>query len=41
VDYWEYWEGGEVDRVGIDVDGDGKVDRWESRKATAEASPPK
>jgi hypothetical protein len=40
VDYWEYWEGGEVDRIGVDLDADGRVDRWEQRKPqTAEAAP--
>ena len=28
VDNWEYWEGGQVDRIGDDLDGDGNVDRW-------------
>ena len=28
VDYWEYWEGDQVDRVGEDLDGDGNVDKW-------------
>ena len=28
VDYWEYWEGEAVDRIGEDLDGDGQVDRW-------------
>jgi hypothetical protein len=28
VDYWEYWENNQVDRVGEDLDGDGNVDKW-------------
>ena len=28
VDNWEYWENGQVDRYGEDVDGDGAVDKW-------------
>jgi hypothetical protein len=28
-DRWEYYENGRVVRMGTDVDGDGKVDRWD------------
>ena len=28
VDYWEYFEAGKLDRVGIDRDADGTVDEW-------------
>jgi hypothetical protein len=28
-DRWEYYENGHVVRMGTDVDGDGKVDRWD------------
>src|SRR5215813_8858342 len=28
VNYWEYWENDRVDRIGEDLNGDGKVDRW-------------
>ena len=28
-DRWEYYEGGRVVRVGSDLDGDGRVDRWD------------
>ena len=28
VDYWEYFEGGKLDRAGTDKDGDGNVDEW-------------
>ena len=28
-DYWEYYEEGRVVRAGTDLDGDGKVDRWD------------
>ncbi|TNE44632.1 MAG: hypothetical protein EP343_28650 [Deltaproteobacteria bacterium] len=29
VDYWEYWENGNLDRIGRDTDYDGSVDVWE------------
>lgn len=29
IDYWEYWERGNLDRIGRDTDFDGKVDVWE------------
>lgn len=29
IDYWEYWENGNLDRIGRDTDFDGKVDVWE------------
>lgn len=29
TDRWEYVEGGRVVRIGVDLDGDGKVDRWD------------
>lgn len=29
VDYWEYWENGQLDRIGRDTDWDGNVDVWE------------
>ncbi len=29
VDYWEYWENGNLDRIGRDTDYDGNVDVWE------------
>ncbi len=28
ADYWEYWEGDHIDRIGEDSDGDGQVDKW-------------
>ncbi|MDH5492320.1 MAG: hypothetical protein OEY14_10235, partial [Myxococcales bacterium] len=28
-DRWEYFEGGRVVRMGTDLDGDGRVDRWD------------
>lgn len=28
-DRWEYYEGGRLLRIGMDVDGDGTVDRWD------------
>ena len=28
-DYWEYYEEGRVVRAGLDLDGDGRVDRWD------------
>src|SRR5262249_23260986 len=28
-DRWEYFEDGRVVRMGIDIDGDGNVDRWD------------
>lgn len=36
ADRWEYVEGGRVVRIGTDLDGDGKVDRWD-RDADLEA----
>ena len=41
IDYWEYWENGEIDRIGIDVDADGQVDKWESRRTAATDAEPK
>lgn len=29
IDYWEYWENGQLDRIGRDTDFDGNVDVWE------------
>ncbi len=29
IDYWEYWENGQLDRIGRDTDFNGKVDVWE------------
>jgi hypothetical protein len=29
TDRWEYVEGGRIVRIGTDLDGDGKVDRWD------------
>jgi hypothetical protein len=43
VDYWEYYEGGTLDRIGYDNDGDGRVDHWDrapSRPEEPEAKPP-
>jgi hypothetical protein len=34
-DYFEYYENGELDRAGIDRDGDGVVDLWQQRKTPA------
>ena len=31
---WEYYEAGVLDRIGVDRDGDGNVDDWQSRDAT-------
>ncbi|MFT5359274.1 MAG: hypothetical protein ACI9KE_006517, partial [Polyangiales bacterium] len=28
-DRWEYFEGGRMVRMGTDLDGDGRVDRWD------------
>jgi len=37
-DRWEYYEDGRVVRMGTDVDGDGKVDRWD-RDSTLRRGP--
>lgn len=37
-DRWEYYEDGRVVRMGTDIDGDGKVDRWD-RDATLRRGP--
>ena len=34
IDYWEYWESGNLDRIGRDTDFDGKVDVWEKGPPT-------
>ena len=34
-DRWEYYEDGRVVRMGTDVDGDGKVDRWDRDSVAA------
>jgi hypothetical protein len=33
-DRWEYYEEGRMVRMGTDLDGDGKVDRWDRDMAT-------
>lgn len=33
-DYWEYWENGQLDRIGRDTDFDGKVDVWERAESS-------
>ncbi|MCX7808927.1 MAG: hypothetical protein N2515_09985, partial [Deltaproteobacteria bacterium] len=35
-DRWEYYEQGHLVRIGIDIDGDGRVDRWERRSEEEE-----
>ena len=31
IDYWEYYEAGVLDRIGRDLDGDGRADTWQTR----------
>lgn len=40
ADRWEYYEQGRVVRMGTDVDGDGKVDRWDRDERMRPASSP-
>lgn len=31
IDYWEYYEAGVLDRIGRDLDADGRADTWQTR----------
>jgi hypothetical protein len=37
-DVWEYYEGGKIVRIGTDLNGDGRVDRWDRRDEYKQAA---
>lgn len=38
-DRWEYFENGRTVRMGTDIDGDGRVDRWDRNRDLQQATP--
>lgn len=40
ADRWEYYDAGQLTRMGTDLSGDGKVDRWDRDQATARVEAP-